>query len=518
MTEREVQLDALLSANAAPQALFAPDGRLLVANRGFAAALGHLPDEIEGRPLAEIGSSPTAAGHLESLIRRVTATGSSVTATGFLAGPALILTPVRDADGVIRSVAGVADASAALRLDLQAAQAEIECARQEAARARAAAGKFLSAASHDLRQPFQAMQLFHHLLMNKLTDATARDLGEKLEMAITGSEALLHALVEVSRLEAGLVEAQHETFLLDESLFRLGQEFQEEAGAKGLRLTIRPTSAEVHSDPVLLERLLRPLLSNALRYTDRGGVLVGARRRGSRLRIEVWDSGIGIREADIPAAFEDFRQLGDPNRDNRQGMGLGLSIVRRIAALLGHPVTVRSRPDRGTVVAIDLPLADDERRGGRKGGHKESKAADPDAQEKSTVLVIEDDAVQLEGMHLLLNDWGYGVIPARSLEEACAELDHHAAPPDLVLSDLHLPGPTTGIEAIRAVRERCGLSVPGLIMTGDTDAERLRRIGQLGLGLIQKPYSPAFLKGLLSEALAMGRTLLGGDGVARQPV
>ncbi|WP_207460222.1 PAS domain-containing sensor histidine kinase [Azospirillum sp. SYSU D00513] len=370
MTAREAQLDALLSASVAPQALFAPDGRLLVVNRAFAVAFGHLPDEIEGLRLEEAGATPAVAAHVEAQIRRAAATGGTATIEGVPAGMALTLTPVRDADGLVHSMAAIAvpaagtDASSsreALLRELEAARAEAERAREEAVRARKAAGKFLSTANHDLRQPFQAMQLFHHLLMMKLTDPAARDLGEKLEMAIMGSDALLRTLVEVSRLEAGLVEAATENFAVEDSLRRMREEFAPEAKAKLLRLSIRKADAQVHSDPVLLERLLRPLISNALRYTDRGGVVVGVRRRGVGLRVEVWDSGIGIPESDVEAAFEDFRQLDNPNRDRKQGLGLGLSIVRRLADLLGHQVTLRSRPGRGTVVVVDLPPARDER-------------------------------------------------------------------------------------------------------------------------------------------------------------
>ncbi len=500
MTERAVRLEALLSANGAPHALLEPDGRVLVVNRAFAAAFGCLPDAVEGRRLGELGVTPAQLGPLGAQLRRVAATGVPVTVAGLLPIGEVALTPVRDADGRITAVAAIGDATAAL---LDAARRDAERARAETETARTAKGRFLSAASHDLRQPFQAMHLFHHLLMGRLTDPAARELGDKLEQAITAGETLLRALLEVSALEAGLVTPQPQTFPVDESLGRLLQEFAPEAEAKGLRFNARPAGVEVTTDPVLLERLLRPILSNALRYTEKGGILLAARRRGRNLRVEVWDTGIGIAEADQAAIFDDFHQLAGPGRGRKQGLGLGLGIVRRLAETLGHAVTLRSRPGGGSVFAVELPLAEAERGGsGREDEDKEKGVAGPAG--KGTVLVIEDDAQQLEGIGLLLRGWGYAVIPSRSLAEACAGLAGTPAVPDLVLSDLSLGGPETGIDAIRAVRDRCGRRVPGVIVTGDTDPVRLRSVDGSGFRLVHKPYDPALLKSLLATTLGEG--------------
>ena len=498
MTERAVWLDALVSANVAPHALLAPDGRLLVVNRAFAAAHGCLPDAVEGRTLADLGIPAAVVPQLEAQLRRVAATGTPVTIPGLLPGAEAMLTPVRDADGAVTAIAAIGDANAALL----AAREEAERARAETEKARSAQGRFLSAASHDLRQPFQAMHLFHHLLMGRLTDAASRDLGDKLEQAITAGETLLRALLEVSALEAGLVKPQAQTFPVDDSLGRLLQEFAPQAEAKGLRFNARPADVEVTTDPVLLERLLRPLLSNAIRYTERGGVLLAARRRGDALRIEVWDSGIGIADTDREVIFEDFKQLGNPNRDRKQGLGLGLGIARRLADALGLPVTMRSKPGKGSVFAVDVPLADADHGDDREDETQGTDSASGTGSDKGTVLVIEDDAIQLEGINLLLRDWGYDVIPTRSLAEAYASLAAAPSAPDLVLSDLGLDGSETGIEAIKAVRARCGRVVPGVIVTGDTDPDRLRSIDRSGFGIVHKPYDPVALKSMLARTLA----------------
>ncbi|KAA0677524.1 PAS domain-containing sensor histidine kinase [Roseomonas genomospecies 6] len=361
MTDRMIRLEALLSANGVAHALLGLDARLLVVNQAFAAAFGLLPEEVEGKALGELGVPAPIASQVEAQVRRAALTGVPVSAFGLLPRGEVMLSPVRDADGKVTSVAAIADtdaaALAAARAEAERARAETERVRLEAEKGRTAIGRFLSAASHDLRQPFQAMHLFHHLLMGRLTDPGSRDLGEKLEMSIEAAETLLRALLDVSKLEAGLVRPQVQGFPIDETLGRLLNEFAPEADAKGLRFNVRPADAEVITDPVLLEQLLRPILSNALRYTESGGVLLAARRRGGTLRIEVWDTGIGIASADQSAIFDDFHQLGNPNRDRRHGLGLGLSIVRRLAALLGLPVSLRSVPGKGSVFVVEVPLA-----------------------------------------------------------------------------------------------------------------------------------------------------------------
>ncbi|ALG69733.1 histidine kinase [Azospirillum thiophilum] len=518
MPTREDWLDALLSANGAPHALLGGDGRVLAANRAFAAGLGLAPETVEGRTLAEAGLPADAAREIDRLRHRVMETAVAATIDGLgsdgLAGAAT-LTPVRDAEGRVCAVALVGDAgAAAAAAALAQARAEAAQARTDAERARTAKGKFLSAASHDLRQPFQAMHLFHHLLIGRLTDPTDIELANKLEQAIVGGETLLRALLEVSALEAGLVTAKPQTFPVDELLAKMLEEFGPEAEAKGLRFNVHPFDAEVTSDPVLMERLLRPILSNALRYTLDGGILLAARRRGGNLRIEVRDTGVGIDPSQHAAIFEDFHQLGNPGRDRKHGLGLGLAIVRRLAQVLGHPVTVRSALGKGSVFAVELPLTDragdgpgdgdEDRECGAAGGMSASSAPAL----AGTVLVIEDDAMQLEGIGLLLRGWGYAVISARGIDEACARLDSAAPAPDLVLSDLRLSGPETGIDAIQSIRVRCGRRVPGIIVTGDTDPDRLRSVRRSGFPLIHKPCDPDALRSLLSRSL--GGELLAG--------
>ena len=231
--------------------------------------------------------------------------------------------------------------------------AELDDARRAADRANDAKSRFLAAASHDLRQPFQAMRLFLDVLLQRADDPRNQLVLARLDEAFQAGEALLIALLDISTLEAGTVKVAPIPVALDQVLHGLAADAAPLAAQKGLGFRWVPCRRVVKTDPVLLQRMVRNLLSNALRYTDRGGVLLGCRRRGGRLVIEVWDSGIGIPPDSLDAVFEDFARLESGGREH--GMGLGLSVVRRTAGLLGCAVSVRSTVGKGTVFALTLP-------------------------------------------------------------------------------------------------------------------------------------------------------------------
>ncbi|BAI71335.1 two-component sensor histidine kinase [Azospirillum sp. B510] len=271
----------------------------------------------------------------------------------------LSVEPMRDDTSAVTGIMCAAidvTESAAIREALARAHAEAE-------RANDAKSRFLAAASHDLRQPFQAMSLFHHILMSKLDDPGQREVATKLGEALTAGNMLLSTLLDTSALEVGTIKPRVVDFKVQTILSRLTVEIGDQATDRGLQLRTVPSSARVLSDPILLERMVRNLLVNALRYTGEGRILLGCRRRsdgqgGSRLSIEVWDTGPGIAEAEMTAIFEDFYRCGTDQRDSGGGLGLGLSIVRRMAQVLDHPVAVRSRPGHGTMFAVSVPLAE----------------------------------------------------------------------------------------------------------------------------------------------------------------
>ncbi|CAO3418407.1 ATP-binding protein [Azospirillum doebereinerae] len=323
----------------------------------YSPQTAYLSEDLIGRGHADLYGAEDAA-LLDAIKRPVLETGLGVrqevhlTVGGQRKVFDLSVEPMHDDSGAVSGVFSAAiDVTEAweIRQALADAHAEAEHANQ-------AKSRFLAAASHDLRQPFQAMSLFHHILVGKLTDPQHRELAGKLGEALTAGNALLSALLDTSALEAGNVQPRVIEFDVHEILSRLETEIADQALERGLTLRAVPSSARVCSDPILLERMLRNLLVNALRYTEEGSILMGCRRRGDRLAIEVWDTGPGIPADQMSAIFEDFYRCGTDRRDSTGGLGLGLSIVRRTAQILDHPVTVRSRLGRGTVFSVSVPL------------------------------------------------------------------------------------------------------------------------------------------------------------------
>jgi len=317
-----------------------------------------------GRTHAEI-YAPEDAVALDALKRRVLETGRGtrqevrLTVGGRVVVDDLVVEPLRDDGG---DIVGVICAAIDITESTQIKEALAE-AHAEAERANQAKTRFLAAASHDLRQPFQAMSLFHHILVSRLQEPKQVEIARKLGEALTAGNALLNALLDASALEAGNVKPRVVEFPFQEVAERLATEIADQAAGRGLEFRMVATSALVRSDPVLLERILRNLLVNALRYTQAGRILLGCRRRGGRLSVEVWDTGPGIAEDQLARIFEEFYRCGTEQQDGARGLGLGLSTVRRMAQMLDHPVTVRSHVGRGTVFAVAIPIIGNARDG-----------------------------------------------------------------------------------------------------------------------------------------------------------
>ncbi|MCW2248149.1 signal transduction histidine kinase/ActR/RegA family two-component response regulator [Azospirillum fermentarium] len=378
--------------------------------------------------------------------------------------------------------------------DLSAANQKLAEALSDAERANAAKGRFLAAANHDLRQPFQALRLFHHLLGGRLKDAGSQSIAQKMGEALESGEKLLHSLLEVATLDAGVVRPVIAAVPIAPVLNDAVGEFREAAAAKGLEVRLVPSRAVVRTDPAMLGRILHHLLGNAIAFTSGGGILIGCRHRGQWLRIEVWDTGAGIPADQLDAIFEDFVQLNNPERDRRRGLGLGLSKVRRKAALLGHTVEVRSRPGHGSVFSIVVPIAAADSAATAatvKGGG----AAAPD---NRRILVVEDDPMQRAAIQLLLETWGHTVTAAADGEAALAAVRLSGGMPEVIVTDFRLPGALTGVDIVRAVGDIAGHPVPGVILTGDTAPERIREAVATGCRLLHKPFTPSLLKDALA--------------------
>ncbi len=374
-------------------------------------------------------------------------------------------------------------------------------AKEQAEEANLAKTRFLAAASHDLRQPLQALNMFVTVLQARNRDAAVSDLILRIQDSLGAVETLLNGLLDVSKLEAGLVEAAEDNFQVGGLMQRLAAEFQPLAEAEGLMLKSIPCDAMVRSDQALLERVLRNLLNNAIRYTREGRILFGCRRRGDHLRIEVWDTGIGIPKSQLKLIFREFHQLGNPQRDRRQGLGLGLAIVERLGALLGHRILVESTPNRGSMFAIEVPIATGV---ARSTAPKQLQLAIN--RTDLALVVIDDEPDVLDSMRLVLESWGHRVLTALDADEALRRLPDLGRAPDLIIADYRLQNGNTGGQAIARIRVRLKSVVPAIIVTGDTAPERLRQAKANGHGLLHKPVHPDALRAAIDEALTRPRS------------
>lgn len=402
--------------------------------------------------------------------------------------------PVADqAGGVEAVVSSVADITAvkALERDLNVALDARE--------------RFLAAASHDLRQPVQALLLLSDLLLKESLPAGARRMAEQIQSSLGGLGGMLDGMLDISKLEAGLVAPNPESVDIAALLARLHGEFAHAAEKGGQRLRLVAPPLTTRTDPGLLERVLRNLLTNALRYAPGGRVLLGARRRGDRLQIEVWDNGIGIADQHIGRIFQDFFQVGNAARDRREGLGLGLSIARRLVTMLGGIIDVTSSLGRGSRFTVSLPLTETEAdgrdradAGGNADGPRSGGGTD------RLVMLVEDDAVIRMALVLMLEDWSYRVVEAGSgaeAEQLLNSLIDAGEPPDLILADYRLPEGTTGLMVMDMVRRRLSRDVPGVLLTGDTSADRLREAAGAQCALLHKPIQPGRLQDTLASAL-----------------
>ena len=375
-----------------------------------------------------------------------------------------------------------------------------------------AKSRFLAAASHDLRQPIHALSLLAGQLRSAGRPDDRDRILTEIEAGIAALGNLFDDLLDISRLEAGAVTAQLEDFAISAVLGAINAQFAPVAREKGLRLKVLPANARVHSDPVLLQRVLSNLVSNAVRYTWRGGVLVGCRRRGSSLQIAVWDSGRGIPEEHREDIFREFVQLESRDRDRGKGLGLGLAIVARLAPLLGSRVELRSIPGQGSMFAISVPLAkaQDERAGVSSFPFHHEPA--PRASLRGVfAVVVDDDETARAALQGLLAGWGCLTLAARDGAEALAMLAEHDRAAELVICDYHLGQQENGISAIHRMQAAAGCLIPAILVTGDASPEVLREAAEHQYPVLRKPVAPAKLRALLNQLLGRGRGDRGGE-------
>ena len=372
-------------------------------------------------------------------------------------------------------------------------------ALEKAEQATIAKSRFLAAASHDLRQPLQAIRLLNAALNEYLLgDDIAINILRDSERTVAVMDNLLSSLLDLSRLESGAVVPELQNFYIADLLNRLRTEFGRSAARKNLTLKFIDNRQVVLSDPMMLESILRNLLTNALRYTESGKILVGCRRRGAFLRISVWDTGIGIPAEQQQQIFDPFFQIGNPDRDTRQGLGLGLSIVAGMARLLDCPIELHSTPSKGSVFSFNVPLGDP------------LLASDSSQDLQSShvswnltgtrALLIEDDQSALNALEQLLGMWKMELLSSTSGADAEQKLRARQFKPDLIITDYRLEGGETGIDALQRIKALID-DVPVIFMTGDDFTQVQNALGNRYPHLLHKPVAPAKLRALIRNLM-----------------
>ena len=354
--------------------------------------------------------------------------------------------------------------------------------------ANVAKSRFLASASHDLRQPVHALGMFVGALGDRPLDQESGKLVQQIQNSVGALDGLFASILDISRLDAGVIETRPMAFPIQPLLERVCRDEMPEAEAKGVRLRLVPCSLKVHTDPIMLERVLRNLVSNAVRYTDHGHVVVGC-RRGARLGVEVWDNGRGIPADQQELIFQEFYQIGNPERDRTRGLGLGLAIVRRLTRILEIPIGVRSRPGKGSLFKLSLQLAAPGQ------AIAEPQREMPAASHRPLfILVIDDEVAIQEAMHALLTGWGHSVVAAGSFDEMLQCAASFSARPDLIISDYRLREEENGIATIERLRAEFNDDIPGILITGDTAPDRLREAMAGDCFLMHKPVSNSRLR------------------------
>jgi two-component system CheB/CheR fusion protein len=387
--------------------------------------------------------------------------------------------------------------------DRRRAADELGVAKRQADQANAAKSRFLAAASHDLRQPLQTLALVQGLLAKHVESEKARKLVTRLDETLGAMTGMLNTMLDINEIDAGTVHAEIVDFSIATMLEQLRDEFAYHAQARGLALRVVPCSVTISSDPRLLEQMIRNLMSNALKYTRRGKILLGCRRHGHTLAVEVWDTGIGIPDHQLQSIFDEYLQLDNPARERSRGLGLGLSIVHRLATLLGHQVHVRSVPGRGSVFSIEIEVpftATAPAPEPLSAGQTEADDRHP-----GSILVIEDDPDVRELVEVFLAEEGHEVVTAYDGVRARELVAGGMVRPDLILADYNLPNGMNGADVAAMIRDLLGSPVPAIILTGDISLSITNKVALQHCMLLNKPVKLKELTQAIQHLLPLSR-------------
>ncbi len=388
-------------------------------------------------------------------------------------------------------------------------RAALEDAKQQADQSNLAKSHFLAVASHDLRQPLQTLSLLQGLLAKLVEGEKAKKLVTRLDETLAAISSMLNTLLDINQIDAGTVHAEMVDFPINELLDRLSDEFAYHAQAKGLEFRVVSCSATIHSDPRLLEQMIRNLLSNAFKYTKHGKVLLGCRRRGAILCIEILDTGIGIPASEYQAIFKEYHQLDNAARERSRGLGLGLSIVQRLGNLLGHHVWVTSLPHKGSVFGIDITLPAGEKPSPRPTPFLVVGQPAAPLPPTGAILVVEDDPDVRELLEQILTEDGHRVTSAEDAISALEMVERQDLHPNLLLTDYNLPGGMNGIELMAQLREHLHANIPGIILTGDISTGTLRDIAAMKCIRLNKPVKLLELADVINRLLPISQSLPG---------
>jgi signal transduction histidine kinase/CheY-like chemotaxis protein len=373
---------------------------------------------------------------------------------------------------------------------------DLYLAKQQAEAASSLKSSVLISVTHDLLQPLNAARLTLSTFAEMGVSDRGAALVEQVDRSLLTLEDLLRTLLDISKLDAGMLKPEARAIKIPSLFDPLRDEFAPLAARRGLSLTIAPSSAAVTSDPLMLRRILQNLLANALRYTHRGAVLMGCRRKGREVQIQVHDTGPGIPDAQRQAIFLEF-QRGEANAGDDAGFGLGLSIVRRFATALGHEIQLSSRVGYGSTFSVMLPRAEAE-----AVAETTSEPQNLDLQysglEGAKILLVENDPLSAEAMTQLLERWGCDVAKTVSAADALERVGSLGVIPDAIIADLHLDANESGLEVVHAIRRQVRSHIPAMIVTADYSVEAARDVAVYGLELLRKPIKPAEMRALLS--------------------
>jgi len=402
-------------------------------------------------------------------------------------------------------VVGLKLRNEALAVQLRAEKAVAEAARHEAEVANRAKTQFFTAASHDLRQPLHAMGLFAEALRARAHDPEVAQLVNSINESVDALEGLFSELLDISRIDSGGVEVNPANFELADIFRKVRLHFEPAAFEKGLALRIRGGKHVALADPLLVERIVRNLVSNAIRYTQDGSVLLSCRRRGERLLLQVWDTGPGIRADERARIFEEFYQVPGAavTVEQKKGLGLGLAIVKRLCALMAVPLDLRSQEGRGSVFTVDLPLGRGPRTAARSIPGKGPIGITLDGR---VIVIVEDEPAVREGLAVLLTGWGATLAAFGSVadvERWAASKDETSIQPALALVDYRLEQGRTGVEAVMALRKRFGAALPVILITGSTTSGHEAEAQAHDFHLLIKPVLPNKLRAMISFKLAV---------------